>query len=217
MSARTKTADPSLFNSLPLGVKITVAVATVVALAVVVYYVIRGRIGNQENMSVDPGMKVQKVDLVPNYDLTEGAEPSALDSLKDTSYADLKFNKDKEVVNLRLPEERVPQNKVSDVVSDLKYATKGDGKVRPVEVNSRPVDDKLVELAMFENHDFMPRDEFPQIESAKKVDPTMMMQRSHFREMTFPLVWSKGALGLDTMAKNPTKVTVAGDILQQTR
>lgn len=94
-------------------------------------------------------------------------------------------------------------SKASLVLEDLKFATKGDGRLRPTFVDGRPVDTELRTLAMFENQDFMPREtyEFPVKEMPHLYDPTQKKQKSPFRPMTYPLVYDHrgNALGMDVI------------------
>lgn len=97
-----------------------------------------------------------------------------------------------------------------NTMDDIKYATKGDGQIRPVGVNGDRVSDDLVKLAMFENQDFMYRLETPIKRTPHLQDPNNLPQRSMFRKMTYPLVWAGGALGMDVMNNtNDTRVTVS--------
>lgn len=85
----------------------------------------------------------------------------------------------------------------SSLIEDIKFATKGDGTLREVDVNGKKIDSALVKLAAFENRDFVLRDEAPQRPMMLQTDQHMAPQKSHFREMTFPLVFAQGKLGND--------------------
>lgn len=86
----------------------------------------------------------------------------------------------------------------STVIEQIKQATKGDGSLRPVKLNGEEVPRETVELAMFENQDFMPRSEFPAPPEVPNLeDQTALPQKSMFGPMTYPLVWQGGVLGMD--------------------
>lgn len=76
----------------------------------------------------------------------------------------------------------------SALIKDIRFATKGDGAVRQVDVNGKKVDPVFVKLAAFENHDFVLRDEPHLATSKAKEDSVLAPQRSHFRALTYPLV-----------------------------
>jgi hypothetical protein len=85
------------------------------------------------------------------------------------------------------------------IMKDLNQITKGDGAVRPVEVNGPNVDPVLVKLSMFENGDFMPHDEV-KIKAHKQQYaelPVDMNPYSHFGKMTFPMATPRGKLTMD--------------------
>jgi hypothetical protein len=63
-----------------------------------------------------------------------------------------------DTINLDIP----PQQPLSEVLEDIKHATKGDGALRRVSVNDSFVPEEYVLHAMFSNQDFMPvTDQFP--------------------------------------------------------
>lgn len=96
------------------------------------------------------------------------------------------------------------------VMEDIKYATKGDGQIRPVSVNKRRVSDDFVKLAMFENQDFMYHLQHPNRPMPHLLDPSNPPQKSMFRKMTYPLVWERGTLGSDVIGNtNDTRVTIS--------
>ena len=75
----------------------------------------------------------------------------------------------------------------SALIKDIRFATKGDGAVREIDVNGKKVDPVFVKLAAFENNDFVLRDEPQLIGSKAKEDTILAPQRSHFRALTYPL------------------------------
>lgn len=86
-----------------------------------------------------------------------------------------------------------------NIMEDIKFATKGDGQIRPVDVNKRRVNDEFVKLAMFENQDFMYRLQASGEKTPHLQDPSLGSQKSMFRKMTYPLVTSRGTLGMDVI------------------
>lgn len=107
-----------------------------------------------------------------------------------------------------------PSQHEGSVMDDIKYATKGDGQIRPVVVNRNTVTDELVKLAMFENQDFMYRVQAEPLPPLPHLlDPSIGTQKSMFRKMTYPLVteyYSKDRLGTDVMReKDDTRVTIS--------
>ena len=63
-----------------------------------------------------------------------------------------------DAINLDVP----PKQPLSDMLEEIKHATKGDGVLRRVSVNNTFVPSEYVLHAMFSNQDFMPvTDQFP--------------------------------------------------------
>lgn len=100
--------------------------------------------------------------------------------------------------------------KKGNIMEDIKFATKGDGQIRPVDVNRTRVDNEFVKLAMFENQDFMYRLQATGEETPHLQDPSLGMQKSMFRKMTYPLVTSRGTLGMDVVGDaTDNRVTIS--------
>lgn len=95
----------------------------------------------------------------------------------------------------------------SVIQDDIALATRGDGQIRPVFINGKPVPRELVEDAMFRNQDFMYRtDQFPLQARPLTEDTSMKGQRSMFGKMTFPLA----GMGMDVIRdRGDTRVNVA--------
>lgn len=112
---------------------------------------------------------------------------------------------------IQMPKVQAMTSSTGDVMSDIKQATKGDGQIRPVYVNGAKVSDDYVKAAMFENQDFMYHLQTPQLSMPHLQDPSNVPQKSMFRKMTYPLVYSNwGALGTDIIGNsNDTRVTVS--------
>lgn len=111
---------------------------------------------------------------------------------------------------IRTPSSEDTAAREGSIMEDIKYATKGDGQIRPVEVDTNKVDSSLVKLAMFENQDFMYHLETPGQSMPHLQDPSIAPQKNHFRKMTYPLVWSRGTLGMDVLQEtDDTRVTVS--------
>ena len=121
------------------------------------------------------------------HEKQEGDDPSQAEIVSDHS---------EDAAKLIVSGDSTDKDKSKDVMEAIKTATKGDGTIRPVLKNDQPVDDTIVKLAAFENQDFVLRDEKPQKEQPYSYDPTLAQPRSHFRPMTHPLVWEKGALAM---------------------
>jgi Zn-dependent protease with chaperone function len=77
-----------------------------------------------------------------------------------------------------------------------------------VDVNGEKVDRALVKLAAFENHDFVLRDEATIKSAPALFDKQQAPQKSHFRAMTHPLVYERGALANDVMRPGSTDLRV---------
>ena len=100
--------------------------------------------------------------------------------------------------------------KEGNIMEDIKFATKGDGQIRPVDVNKRRVDNEFVKLAMFENQDFMYRLQATGENTPHLQDPSLGSQKSMFRKMTYPLVTSRGTLGMDVIGDaSDNRVTIS--------
>lgn len=111
---------------------------------------------------------------------------------------------------IRTPNLQDKASREGTVINDIKYATKGDGQIRPVIVNNKQVDPDLVKLTMFENQDFMYRLQNPTYPLPHLQDPSIGRQKSMFGKMTYPLVWEKGTLGMDVIGeKDDTRVTIS--------
>lgn len=112
---------------------------------------------------------------------------------------------------IQMPKVQAMTSTTGDVMSDIRQATKGDGQIRPVYVNGAKVSDDYVKAAMFENQDFMYHLQTPQLSMPHLQDPSNVPQKSMFRKMTYPLVYSNwGALGTDIIGNsNDTRVTVS--------
>lgn len=96
------------------------------------------------------------------------------------------------------------------VIEDIKFATKGDGQIRPVAVDGNKVDSDLIKLSMFENQDFMYHLQAPERAMPHLQDPSLAPQKSMFRKMTYPLVWQGGTLGMDVIRNSDdTRATVS--------
>lgn len=142
---------------------------------------------------------------VVDTDLNKSAS-SAISASSAVVIADMNQSK----AEIITPKSDDTPEKEGSIMNDIKYATKGDGEIRPVDVNTRTVDPTLVKLAMFENHDFMPYDETPGMAMPHLQDPMMKRQKSMFRPMTYPLVWQRGELGMDVRGEtNDTRVTIS--------
>lgn len=103
-----------------------------------------------------------------------------------------------------------PAQRDGSTMDDIRYATKGDGQIRPVVVNQNAIDNELVKLAMFENQDFMYHLESPIFSLPHLQDPSMAPPKSMFRPMTYPLVWAHGELGMDVIGNSDdTRVTIS--------
>lgn len=100
-----------------------------------------------------------------------------------------------------------------NIMEDIKYATKGDGQIRPVAVNQTSVDNDFVKLAMFENQDFMYRLQTPIKSTPHLQDPSIGQPKSMFRKMTYPLVFdyfSRSNLGMDVIQnKDDVRATIS--------
>lgn len=124
--------------------------------------------------------------------------PGALSQLTSISQASVKSDKSGSLVSIDTAT-GVASDQQQNLMDDVMFATKGDGVVRDVKVDGTKMDSALVKLAMFDNHDFMPRDEFPQQDKKARYETDTPPQRSHFGKMTYPLVWSGGVLVSDQM------------------
>ena len=114
------------------------------------------------------------------------------------------------VAKIKTPSVEDPAQGEGSVMNDIKYATKGDGQIRPVAVNQKKVDEDLVKLAMFENQDFMYRLQNPEYPMPHLQDQSLGMQKSMFGKMTYPLVWQRGTLGMDVIGeKDDSRVTIS--------
>lgn len=113
-------------------------------------------------------------------------------------------------VNVTLPDKLEPKQFQGVVLENIKYATKGDGQIRPVAVNGQYVDSDFVKLAMFENQDYMYHLETPISKTPHLQDPNYVPQKSMFRKMTYPLVWQGGPLGMDVIGnRTDSRVTIS--------
>lgn len=126
---------------------------------------------------------------------------SAMRELTSISQATVNSDKSGSLVSIDTPT-GVAGDQQKGLMDDVMFATKGDGTIRDVNVDGKPLDSALVKLAMFDNHDFMPRDEFPQQDKKARFESGTPAQRSHFGKMTYPLVWSGGALVTDQMVRS---------------
>ena len=118
--------------------------------------------------------------------LSGGGEKNTAKKEKNTaSQAIVSADTSRDTVDMKTTEQKHLSDSV--LIKDIRFATKGDGAVRQVDVNGKMVDPVVVKLAAFENHDFVLRDE-PRLTGFKaKEDNVLAPQRSHFRAQTFPL------------------------------
>jgi hypothetical protein len=123
---------------------------------------------------------------------------SAAQELTSISQATVNSDKTGSLVQINTAKGGVNNDEQKSLMDDIMFATKGDGNLRDVAVDGKVVDPALIKLAMFDNHDFMPRDETKLAEKPKRFDMGSVPQRSHFRKMTYPLVTSHGAVATDT-------------------
>lgn len=136
--------------------------------------------------------------------------PKSASSAISESSAVVLADMDLSPVKIKTPSLADPAQKEGSVINDIKYATKGDGQIRPVFVNEKHVDPDLVKLTMFENQDFMYRLQNPEYPMPHLQDQSIGMQKSMFGKMTYPLVWQKGTLGMDVIGeKDDTRVTIS--------
>ena len=159
---------------------------------------------------VDPD-STPKVDDEGNQILQPTNLSQKASSALSESAAKLIADMNTSTANIYAPTDTMPGKHGSKIMNDVKYATKGDGLIRPVDVNGNPLSKELVQLAMFENQDFMFRHEVPEPPGVPHLqDPSQAPQKSHFGPMTYPLVWSKGALGMDVIGEsNDTRATIS--------
>lgn len=125
---------------------------------------------------------------------------TARKELTSISQASMKSDKSATTVNINTPT-GVATSDQKSLMDDVQFATKGDGNIRGVKVDGKSLDSALVKLAMFDNHDFVPRDETKIGAKPKRFDIGSAPQRSHFRKMTYPLVTERGPVGTDTMVR----------------
>lgn len=114
----------------------------------------------------------------------------------------------KRPIDIQVKPRYAREDKYDSVVQDdIALATKGDGQIRPVFINGKPVPRELVEDAMFRNQNFMYRtDQFPLQARPLTEDTSMKGQRSMFGKMTFPFA----GLGMDVIRyRGDTRVNVA--------
>ncbi len=116
-----------------------------------------------------------------NGEKNTGSLPSAAKSL---SQASVSADNSKDAIGVNTEQKHQSE---SALIKDIRFATKGDGAVREVDVNGKKVDSVFVKLAAFENNDFVLRDEPQLIGSKAKEDAVLAPQRSHFRALTYPL------------------------------
>lgn len=134
---------------------------------------------------------------------------SALSELTSITQAEIKSDQSGSTVNIRT-KKGVNNDEQNDLMEDIKFATKGDGNIRKVKVDGKNVDPTVIKSAMFNNHDFQPRDESKMYKRQKQYDPTQQLPRSHFRKMTYPLVYEHGVLGTDSIGQsNDVRVNIA--------
>ena len=109
-------------------------------------------------------------------------------------------------IDIQMKDKYAQEDKFDSVANDdIQLATKGDGTIRPVYINGKPVPRELVEDAMFRNQDFMYRtDQFPLHAKPLLADTSMKNQRSMFGKMTFPLA----GLGMDVIRGDSTDTRV---------
>ena len=149
---------------------------------------------------------------MPKGGVSTNLDASASSGVSDSTTPDFNADLGSRPAKVSLPATAgtLPQ-KGELVVDSIKQATKGDGLKRDVILNTNTVVPELVELAMFENRDFMPHLEAkPAKPLPHLADTEMKPQRSMFRKMTFPLVWQGGDLGMDVIGeKDDTRATIA--------
>lgn len=125
---------------------------------------------------------------------------NAMKELTSLSQASVRSDKSGSLVLIDTPS-GVPRDRQAELMEDLKFATKGDGVLRDVVVDGKPLDSAMVKLAMFENHDFMVPDQAKQREVKQQYDTNVQPQRSHFGRMKQPYVW--GPFASDQHLTNP--------------
>ena len=142
--------------------------------------------------------------------LSGTASPAAVENqsasaeLHSMTQAEIKSDQSGSTVNIKT-RKGVNGAEQNNLMQDIKYATRGDGNIRPVKVDGKALDPTVVKLAMFDNHDFQPRDETAVREKPAHFDTSHQPAKRHFRKMTYPLVHSGGALGTDDMARPQDK------------
>ena len=201
---KTKTKNRSSTSRLPIAVKsglsaarMTQAIALVLVVGILAYVVMKGDyFGN-------------------NTPKPENSVASNMETASETlskSQVGVISDKMNDLVNIQVGGKEDDKSQEGNLMEDIKHATKGDGIIRDVDVNAKPVDSTIVKLAMFENQDFQPRLEDKGSDKPYVFDKANQPQRSHFRPMSYPLVWSKGAMGTDNMRETEdTRVNVAAD------
>ena len=114
--------------------------------------------------------------------------------------------------SIQTPPMADPAQEEGKIMNDIKYATKGDGQIRQVDVNDNAVSDNLVKLAMFELGDFQYHLQDPELPPEPHLqDPSLLLQKSHFGPMKYPLLrWSKGVLAYDVRTNSmDTRSTIS--------
>ena len=192
-------------NSRTIGASLVV-LCVIVGLAYLVYYLLdtnsspEGMHGaNWKNMeSLDRTVKLKPI--YPN--IPTNIKKSMQDSAgEEIPKADFNMGK----LNVSIPKRDTRASRQGDKQIDVMRATKGDGVIRPVDVDGKKYPRQMVEESMFNNADFMPViDQFPQSSLPNKYDPTEKEPRSQFGPMTFPF----HGMGMDVYRRGEKDLTV---------
>lgn len=143
--------------------------------------------------------------VLPEAAVASNEQRSASSTLSQSS---VKFVADKTTGKVDIEVTGIPSAGQGGLQDDINFATKGDGAIRTVDVDGNKVDRSLVQMAAFENQDFVLPDEAQVYDRKPLVDIHQAPQKSHFRAMTYPLVYSGGELGDDIMRPGSTDLRV---------
>ncbi len=193
------------------------ALGIAVVIAVVVYFLLVGDTTTEEaknekyanfgsvGKQLVPTNAPQEYQVLEPTNISKSAS-SAISASSAVVLADMNTSQ----ASIKTPSSQDMAAKEGTIMEDIKFATKGDGQIRPVDVDNNEVSQDLVKLAMFENQDFMYRLQTPINSMPHLQDPSLAPQKSMFRKMTYPLSWQGGNLGMDVIGQSDdTRVTVS--------